>query len=98
MTFSRLAATFEYYGLLVDSTPDLAHREQLSQVIRFFDINFVSKKFSGFYRIALALYDVSYQPLIFTVCKNTDKFILNFWGISMRQIQDYLLHILDGLK
>ena len=35
----------KYFGLLVDSTPDLAHREQLSQVIRFFDINFVSKKF-----------------------------------------------------
>ena len=34
----------KYYGLLVDSTPDLAHREQLSQVIRFVDINFVSKK------------------------------------------------------
>ena len=34
----------KYFGLLVDSTPDLAHQEQLSQVIRFVDINFVCKK------------------------------------------------------
>lgn len=46
----------KYYGILLDSTTDLAHREQLSEVIRFVDIDFVSKKvtiresFLGFIR------------------------------------------------
>lgn len=34
----------KYYGILLDSTPDLAHREQLSEVIRYVDIDFVNKK------------------------------------------------------
>lgn len=34
----------KYYGILLDSTPDLGHREQLSEVIRFVDVDFVSKK------------------------------------------------------
>jgi hypothetical protein len=34
----------KYYGLMLDSTPDLAHREQLSEVIRFVDVNFITKK------------------------------------------------------
>ncbi|XP_055877108.1 zinc finger MYM-type protein 1-like [Biomphalaria glabrata] len=34
----------KYYGLMLDSTPDLAHREQLSEVIRFVDVNFKTKK------------------------------------------------------
>ena len=32
-----------YYGMLYDSTPDLAHREQMSQVIRFVDVDFEKK-------------------------------------------------------
>ena len=34
----------KYYAILVDSTPDLGHREQLSQVIRFVDVDFKTKK------------------------------------------------------
>jgi hypothetical protein len=34
----------KYYGILLDSTPDLGHREQLSQVIRFVDVDFDSRK------------------------------------------------------
>ena len=34
----------KYYDILLDSTPDLGHREQLSEVIRFVDIDFESKK------------------------------------------------------
>jgi len=34
----------KYYGILLDSTPDLGHREQLSQVIRFVDVDFQTKK------------------------------------------------------
>ena len=30
----------KYFGILLDSTPDLGHREQLSEVIRFVDIDF----------------------------------------------------------
>lgn len=36
----------KYYGILVDSTPDLGHREQLSEVIRYVDIDFTNKKVS----------------------------------------------------
>ena len=47
----------KYYGILLDSTPDLRHREQLSQVIRFVDVDFQTKKetikesFLGFIQI-----------------------------------------------
>ena len=34
----------KYYGILLDSTPDLGHREQLSQIIRFVDVNFQTKQ------------------------------------------------------
>lgn len=34
----------KYYGILLDSTPDLGHREQLSEVIRYVDVDFVTKK------------------------------------------------------
>ena len=34
----------KYYAILLDSTPDLGHREQLSQVIRFVDVDFQTKK------------------------------------------------------
>ncbi|KAG1686697.1 Elongation factor 1-delta [Nymphon striatum] len=34
----------KYYAILIDSTPDLGHREQLSQVIRFVDVDFQTKK------------------------------------------------------
>ncbi|XP_047142376.1 uncharacterized protein LOC124816736 [Hydra vulgaris] len=33
----------KYFGILLDSTPDLGHQEQLSEVIRFVDIDFVTK-------------------------------------------------------
>ncbi|KAG8234734.1 hypothetical protein J437_LFUL000969 [Ladona fulva] len=33
----------KYYAILLDSTPDLGHREQLSQVIRFVDVDFQTK-------------------------------------------------------
>ena len=36
----------KYFGIIVGSTPDTAHREQLSDVIRFVDINFEEKKLS----------------------------------------------------
>ena len=34
----------KYYGILLDSTPDLGHRKQLSQFIRFVDVNFQTKQ------------------------------------------------------
>ncbi|XP_059141319.1 uncharacterized protein LOC131929216 [Physella acuta] len=34
----------KYFGILLDTTPDLAHREQLSEVIRYVDVDFVTKK------------------------------------------------------
>ena len=37
----------KYFGIMVDSTPDAAHREQLSYVIRFVDINFEEKTLSS---------------------------------------------------
>lgn len=36
----------KYYGLLFDSTPDIAHREQMSQVFRYVDIDFTNRKVS----------------------------------------------------
>ncbi|GBL89879.1 hypothetical protein AVEN_179644-1 [Araneus ventricosus] len=36
----------KYYGLLFDSTPDQAHREQMAEVVRFVDINFEEKTVS----------------------------------------------------
>ena len=33
----------KYFGILLDSTPGLGHREQLSEVIRFVDIEFITK-------------------------------------------------------
>lgn len=47
----------KYYGILLDSTADLGQREQLSQVIRFVDVDFQTKKvtikesFLGFVKI-----------------------------------------------
>ena len=34
----------KYYGISLDSTPDLGHREQRSQIIRFVDVNFQTKQ------------------------------------------------------
>ena len=34
----------KYDGILLDSTPDLGHGEQLSQIIRFVDVNFQTNK------------------------------------------------------
>ncbi|KAJ6668573.1 hypothetical protein lerEdw1_012055 [Lerista edwardsae] len=33
----------KYYGLLFDTTPDLAHREQMSEVVRYVDVDFQKK-------------------------------------------------------
>lgn len=33
----------KYYGIMFDSTPDAAHREQMSETIRYIDINFEEK-------------------------------------------------------
>lgn len=33
----------KYYGILFDSTPDIAHREQFSEVVRYVDIDFDKK-------------------------------------------------------
>ena len=35
--------TSRYYGLLFDSTPDIAHREQMSQVVRYVHIDYEKK-------------------------------------------------------
>ncbi len=34
----------KYYGLMFDTTPDHAHREQMSEIVRYVDINFDKKK------------------------------------------------------
>ena len=34
----------KYYGIFIDSTPDLAHREQLSFIFRYIDVDFTNKK------------------------------------------------------
>ena len=34
----------KYYGIMFDSTPDIAHREQMCEVIRFVDVDFTTKK------------------------------------------------------
>lgn len=34
----------KYYGILVDSSPDLAHREQLSLIVRYIDIDYELKE------------------------------------------------------
>ena len=36
----------KYYGLLFDSTPDVGHREQMSQVIRLVDVDHLNKEVS----------------------------------------------------
>lgn len=47
----------KYYGLMFDSTPDAAHREQMSETIRYVDINFeektvvVKESFLGFIQV-----------------------------------------------
>ena len=51
----------KYFGLMFDSTHDLAHHEQLSEVVRFVDIDFVNKtvkakeSFLGFIQISWLL-------------------------------------------
>ena len=48
----------KYYGLMFDSTPDHAHREQMSQVVRYVEIDFQNKtvhireSFLGFIQIS----------------------------------------------
>ncbi|CAH1973136.1 unnamed protein product [Acanthoscelides obtectus] len=49
----------KYYGLMFDSTPDIAHRDQMSEVVRFVDIDFekktvqVKETFLGFIEITV---------------------------------------------
>lgn len=33
----------KYYGLMFDSTPDQAHREQMSEVVRYVEVDFEKK-------------------------------------------------------
>ncbi|XP_053146899.1 uncharacterized protein LOC128342872 [Hemicordylus capensis] len=48
-----------YYGLMFDSTPDLAHREQMSQVVRYIEFDYerktvhVRESFLGFIQLSL---------------------------------------------
>ena len=35
----------KYYGLMFDSTPDLAHREQMSVVVKYVEIDFEKKHY-----------------------------------------------------
>ncbi|XP_053155626.1 uncharacterized protein LOC128346396 isoform X1 [Hemicordylus capensis] len=48
----------KYYGLMFDSTPDLAHREQMSQVVRYVQFDFerktvrVRESFLGFIQLS----------------------------------------------
>ncbi|XP_040262207.1 52 kDa repressor of the inhibitor of the protein kinase-like [Bufo bufo] len=48
----------KYYGLMFDSTPDHAHREQMSEVVRYVEVDFESKivcvreSFLGFIQIS----------------------------------------------
>ena len=63
----------KYYSLLFDSTPDQTHREQISEVVRFVDVDFDRKKvcvresFLGFIQIthkdAESLVEVIMQQL-----------------------------------
>ena len=34
----------KYFGIMLDSAPDVAHREQLSQVIRYVDVDYKKRK------------------------------------------------------
>lgn len=48
----------KYYGLMFDSTPDQAHREQMSEVVRYMEVDFerktvrVRESFLGFIKIS----------------------------------------------
>ncbi|XP_053101887.1 52 kDa repressor of the inhibitor of the protein kinase-like [Hemicordylus capensis] len=48
----------KYYGLMFDSTPDLAHREQMSQVVQYVEIDYeshtvrVRESFLGFIKLS----------------------------------------------
>jgi len=47
----------KYYGVMFDTTPDASHREQMSQIIRYVDVDFVTKNvevresFLGFIKV-----------------------------------------------
>ena len=47
----------KYYGLIFDSTPDQTHREQVTEVVRYVDIDFdkktvcVKESFLGFLQL-----------------------------------------------
>ena len=47
----------KYYGAMLDTTPDASHHEQMSQIIQYVDVNFVTKNvevresFSGFIHV-----------------------------------------------
>jgi hypothetical protein len=48
----------KYYGIMFDSTPDQAHREQMSEVVRYVDVDFdrkevcVKESFLGFIQVS----------------------------------------------
>ena len=72
----------KYYGILVDSTPDLGHREQLSRVIRYVDVDFKSKKvmireaFLGFVEVR-AKDAVSLEHVVLEILKSDDISLAN---------------------
>ena len=41
--FTEKIKKVKYYGLIFDSTPDQAHRKQVSEVVRYVDIDFDKK-------------------------------------------------------
>ena len=55
--FTEKIKKAKYYGLIFDSTPDQAHREQVSVVVRYVDIDFdkktvcVKESFLGFLQL-----------------------------------------------
>ncbi|XP_028968387.1 uncharacterized protein LOC100903808 [Galendromus occidentalis] len=59
----------KYYGILVDSTPDLAHREQLSFVLRY-----VRKSFLGFVQV----HEKNAEALVATILKKLEDDKLDF--------------------
>ena len=69
----------KYYGPIFDSTPDQAHREQMSEVVRYVDINFekktvqIKESFLGFIPIS----DKDAASLVQEILKQLEKDNMN---------------------
>lgn len=65
----------KYFGLMFDSTPDQAHREQVSEVVRYVEVNFekktvrVAESFLGFIQINLK----DAESLVETILNQLEK-------------------------